>query len=95
MNEPRAGTTKRLWLWLLLEGGYSSVTEIAEALGMERKPLDKTVIGLCDRGYLEKVAQSARAKNAVAFGVTPRCKVPQGVMLQELVLAGAVRGPEA
>lgn len=76
-----AGIVKDVWLTLLADGGYSTLTEVKVAV--EGTRIDRILNALADQGCCVRVPDPGR-KNGVRFGVTPSCKVPLGVSLQEI-----------
>lgn len=85
-----SGGTKRIWVWLLAEGGRSSTAEVSAALDID----------LADaRGFLNSMVAAGSVKRFlptepggfVTFGVTMDCRAPQGLTLRELADMGTVR----
>lgn len=81
-----AGITRTLWLRLLADGGYSTVTELVPSFHMTRQRLAVRLDTLAHHGFLKKVRSDAR-KNGIGYGVTQDCKVPQGVNLKDILVA--------
>lgn len=84
MREHKSGVTKALWLRMLNDGGYSTLTELSNAADGKR------VNGIIDRmtahGYCKKFRHPER-KNGVGYGITTSCKVPREVTLAEILSA--------
>ncbi|MCC2632164.1 MAG: hypothetical protein K0S48_50 [Ramlibacter sp.] len=77
------GIVKAVWLHLLTEGGRWRHAELADLLGCDRARMDSVLCGMLKRDYLVRFRDNSR-KNGVAYGVTPACRIPGGITLQEL-----------
>lgn len=77
---------RRLWLWMVNEGGYSPASEIAHGMGLSTKPVSDKLHVMVLRGFAKRVPCCGPRVNSVAFGVTPDCRVPGGFCLRDLRL---------
>lgn len=79
-----SGLVKRVWLLLYAEGGTWTEKEIRVHLHRS-DPIRATLTRLVDRGYLARNKRTnIDGESAVKYGVDRRCKVPQGVTVDEL-----------
>jgi predicted transcriptional regulator len=86
----RLGITRRLWLFLLEHGGHWTTAELAEQLGASNTYIDRILWSMHDCGSVSKY-RSGQRKNGVAFGVTPRNRIPHGLTLADVTAATQVR----
>lgn len=81
-------TGKQLFLFLLTEGGWWTVSELAGAMAeqtpAQRKLISNTLRHLVTRGCVIKRTVATRLGDGVEFGVTTACVVPEGITLEEL-----------
>jgi DNA-binding HxlR family transcriptional regulator len=87
MSEPRRGTSKALWLYMLENGGRWTIGELRKTIvphDYSPHHLDKLLRTMADTGTVTRAPCTAR-KNGVAYGVTRDCGIPQGVTLQEVM----------
>ena len=68
MSEPTS--TKRIWLFLLEQGGMWTVQEIREALPVRVGPLSRTLAAMVSAGSL---VESKKQGEPRAYGVTLDC----------------------
>lgn len=80
----RTGLVKRIWLHIGSEGGWWTISEVADALGTSREAVNRTMHGMTTRQGL--LCKSKRGRLA-AFGVTPECKIPNGLTLKDIASA--------
>lgn len=84
----RTGIAKDIWLHICGEGGTWTPDEIAARFDLPRQAAALTMHRMAARiGTLKQYSASRGTK----FGVTPECKVPQGISLAELAKVGAIR----
>lgn len=86
MSEQGTGVAKEIWLHMLAEGGYSSIGDISRSLNFQDKRIDRVITQMWERGFCLKTSDPRR-KHGVGFGVTASCKVPQNVLLKEILAA--------
>ena len=81
-------SAKQLFLFLLHEGGWWTVKELAGAMAeqtaAQRRLIGNTLRHLVDGGSVIKRAAETRAIECMEFGVTATCAVPAGITLEEL-----------
>jgi hypothetical protein len=82
--------TSRLWLFMLEHGGRWTVSELAEEVGETPERIDRVLWFMHTVGSVNK-ARSGQRKNGVAFGVTPRNRIPNGVTVAAVIGATQVR----
>lgn len=85
-EEKATGITKALWLRMLTEGGYSTAAELTSAVSWKKEQVESILWVMENRGYCSKFRNPDR-KNGVGYGVTPGCKVPKQVLLQDILAA--------
>lgn len=89
MSKQKTGAIRTIWLHVLTEGGYSTVAEVAEAVGRDRKITDKMLAYLASSGFCSRFENPDR-KNGIGYGVTADCKVPNGVLVKDIVAAAGL-----
>lgn len=90
MSAERNGLTRDVWLWLLKEGGFSSSREIAAGLGMPKsEDIGRIAATMCHGKFLVR-REKQRLGQFMRYGITPACKVPMNVTLQDLLECGAI-----
>lgn len=88
MSTQKTGITKRIWLRMLAEGGYWTVPELAQALSVDKR-IDGVLSQLAEKGFCQTRDRTDRP-NGTKYGVTPTCKIPPEVTLEELKEAGGL-----
>lgn len=86
----RLGITRRLWLFLLEHGGHWTTAELAEQIGANNAYVDRILWSMHDVGSVSKY-RSRQRKNGVAFGVSAKNRIPQGLTLDDVTKATGVR----
>lgn len=89
MAEKR-GLTKWLWLFMLEHGGRWTINDLTDQCGHNGKYVERIVWSMVKVGSVTK-ARSGERKNGVAFGVSAKGRIPQGVTLAEVLKATSVR----
>jgi hypothetical protein len=79
------GMTTKAWLYMVAHG-RCTCAELAEAVGSTRKQVENLLLSMVNRGFAERFPSAERA-NGTAYGVTPRCKVPQNTCLADIMFA--------
>ena len=76
---------KRIWLFLLREGGWWTAGAIQDALGLERHDnVYAAVRRMSYQGMLERNVPSERGK-VITYSVTSACRVPDNVVYSEIL----------
>lgn len=70
------------------QGGYWTIPELRRALAVDKR-IDRVLTQLADNGFCHKKDRVDRL-NGTRYGVTPACKIPIGVTLEELKSAGGL-----
>jgi hypothetical protein len=80
----RSGLVKDVWLLLYTQGGLWSVTELRGKLKLDRE-LRTALAEMVERGQImrRKVAD-IDGRETVQYSVTRKCKVPRGVVIEEI-----------
>jgi predicted transcriptional regulator len=86
----KSGITQRIWLFMLEHGGRWTTAEMAEQMGGDASYMDKILWSMHDVGSITKY-RSGQRKNGVAFGVSPKNSIPQGMSLQNVFKALGIR----
>lgn len=84
MDKPEI--TKRIWLFLLAEGGCWSSTGVRDALGISRVQTHRTLNRSATRGQITRHEPESWGKQ-LTFEVTAQCKVPDGVTVEDIKAA--------
>lgn len=89
------GVTKRIWLHMLREGGRWDADEVADLVKGKRPAVVKGLNAMATCGSVKKFSKVAGKR--VQFGVTPDCKIANGVTIAEILAAnlGALAEPKA
>lgn len=74
----RNGIVKDAWMHMLKDGGRWTAAEIKEQFGRD---IHATLNRMAAQGY---AVQFGDGRNRVKYGVTPDCKVPIGVTINDL-----------
>lgn len=81
------GTSAKVWLAVLNEGGRVSAKEAAKLLPeTDVESVRGNLNAMVESGTLQKF-EPALGRNGARFGVTPACKVPHGVIIGEVLEA--------
>lgn len=79
-----AGTIiKRIWLMLATEGGLWAAAETAKKLDIKPAAVCMAFNAMTARGYVRRYGTPQR----YCYGVLPSSKLPQGVLLREVLAA--------
>lgn len=84
VDRSKTGLAKRIWLLLLKEGGRWRTAEISEALSELPYVVTQALYPLERRESVKRYEKPGKGQ-FVAWGITPGCKVPQGVSLADLL----------
>jgi DNA-binding HxlR family transcriptional regulator len=87
MKDPRLGTSRAIWLYVLENGGLWTASELHRCIvPHDYKPayLDNLLRTMADTGVVTR-APSPDRKNGVAYGVTKANRIPQGVTVEEVL----------
>lgn len=90
--------SKRAWLLLYSEGGWWTAAEIRDHLHLpDGSNMLNVILGqMVAAGFLEsKKEPDHQLEVRLRFGVTRRCKVPRGVVLEEIEATLALAQPKA
>lgn len=83
--------TTIMWLHILREGGRWTMAELQAALPQLRtRNVSAFLATMKAGGYLQRHRRSDQPR-CFSYGVSSSCKVPQGIVLQELIDMGVVR----
>lgn len=74
---------RKLWLWLLYDGGAWTATDLASHMQQDRDETFWQLYAMAKRGLVEKLAPLAGSR-ANRFAVTGTCKVPYGIHVAEV-----------
>jgi len=79
----RDGTTKRVWLHLLEQGGHHTPEEVSRALlEADSRKVGTILSSLATGGSVKRFARPGHVHST--YGVTLDCKVPFGVLMSEI-----------
>jgi hypothetical protein len=78
------GDTARIWLWLLKEGGRHAAVEVANGCELLDTAAAFTLLRSMTE-YGSAMRWQVEGKRGSRYGVTPGCRVPQGVTVRELM----------
>lgn len=81
-----SGIVAKMWLHMLAEGGRWGVAELMAMSGLQRKRADTLLNYMAGREQVVKYKDASRA-NGVAFGVTPKCRLPTHVRVEDVIAA--------
>lgn len=84
-EEPRGEIGRKVFLFLLREGGWWTVPEIRASTGLDRLGLTPRIGSLVDAGSLVRRETETR----IEFAVKASCIVPMSVTIADLQRAGA------
>lgn len=73
-----------VWLLMLKEGGRWSAAEIGQRVGMGQTEAGTNLRAMHEFGTVQKW-ERVNPGDRVRFGVTPGCKVPRGVTVQDIL----------
>lgn len=86
----KTGITIKLWLFMLEHGGRWTVAELSEQFKHSTDHIQRILWSMDGVGSVTRYRGTER-KNGAAFGVTMKNRIPQRMVLADVVAAAGVR----
>lgn len=78
------GMSKRLWLFLLEQGGRWNMSELTDALNEDKSTVSGTARSLVEAQMLRRYGREESASGRVEYGLTACCRIPREISLADL-----------